>query len=203
MCKILQNGVNISIFILLLVVSGCGKGQENIPTPLPEGPKIPEVVNFEGIDFIDVENCLSFKYYPEYKETHRDERGAIFSKEEGSGERIVFIIWELDLDTYMWFVDTFSHPLTLKKRLKKELKVPDEIISYRVLEKEGTDAFLFTTRRSSGRHSGLYNQRVELFPKEEPLQISLLFQHKKEDEQKVLDMIGSIRIVGRREKGKK
>lgn len=158
-------------------------------TPLVEGPPIPET-EFEGVTFLDERHGFSFKYYPTYKEIHRDKDGAIFSKDPSKKIQIVYIVWPFDLTTYKWYVDAFNDPGTLKRRLRKELMVSDRILSYRILEKEGADAFLFTTLRSSG----LYNQRIEIFPKKNPSQISLLFQHDEESEKEVLDMIGSIRI---------
>lgn len=191
MSKDLQNLVCITLVILLVGVAGCGKEKKDV-SPLALGPQIPKKGNFKGVDFIDRKNGISFRYYPEYRETHRDERGAILSK-ENKKERIVLVVWPFDLDTYMWYVDAFANPLTLKKRLQKELKVKEEAISYRVLEKEGAEAFLFTTRLPAGG----YIQRLELFPKAQPLQISLFFWHEKENDPLVLDMIASIKILSR------
>jgi hypothetical protein len=176
----------IGLFMLCILV-GCGVDH----TPLIEGPPIPRNPEFVGESFIDKRHAFSFRYYPAYKEIHRDLRGAIISKDPTRNLQIVVLVWPLDLDTYMWYRDAFNDPRTLKRRLRRELKVFDKILSYRILEKEGADAFLFTTLRPSG----LYNQRIEIFPKENPLQISLLFQHKEEDLKEVLDMIGTIRIL--------
>jgi len=187
--RILQKSLSTALIIPVLMMVGCGKKEEG--EILPEGPPISTAPNFRGVDFTDTRHGISFRYYPEYKEIHRDEKGVILSK-EGTKERIVVFVWDLHLNTYLWYVETFAQPLSLKRQLRKELKVLDEVISYRVLEKEGADAFLFTTRR---KPLGLYNQRLELFPEEQPLQISFLFQHEKEDDPKVLDMIGSIKII--------
>lgn len=195
MGKVLQKGLNIFLLIFILAVVGCGKKEENTSvTPLALSPEIPERVDFEGVDFIDVENGISFRYYPQYKQIHRDDQGAILKKENGQG-RIVLLVWPRDINTYMWYVDAFGAPLTLKKRLQKELRVKDEIISYRVLEKEGAEAFLFTTKMPEGLHI----QRIELFPKEQPLQISIFFWHEKENDPEVLDMIASIKILKTKE----
>jgi hypothetical protein len=171
----------------LWILAGCWR----VSSPLPEGPPIPKEPKFEGKIFVDRNYGFSFRYYPAYKEIHRDEKGVILSKDPSRRLHIVVLSWPFDENTYRWYLDAFSDPKTLRRRLKRELKISGKVLSYRILNKKGADTFLFTVVRPSG----LYNQRIEIFPKENPRQISFLFQHEEVDLKEVLNMIGTIKIL--------
>jgi len=188
--------VFVSLVSMLIISLGCTK-QHTINQKLVN-------LDLEGQSYKNPEQGFFIKLYPEYKKVAGG--GSI---EEGAQEAVCYangkitrfavIFWKRDVATvHNEYKKAFENPENFQDAsallIFEELGVLGKIIKVKKMNIEGVDAYYFQTKHKRF-FTEFYRTRIEAFPNNRTLQITVFFQTTKEDLPKVAKMIDTMKIT--------
>ncbi|MEW6608960.1 MAG: hypothetical protein AB1414_16190 [bacterium] len=181
----------LSVLCLLIVGAGCNK-----PTP----PTNQKLVNLEeeGQLYTSPNNGFSIRLFPEYEKVNEDKNKAVcFSSEKIT--RCAIIFWAENVyAVHKEYKKAFENPEDFQSAaallILEELGVLGEPIKIEKMDIKDVDAYYFQTKHKK-LFTEFYRTRIEAFPKNRNLQITVFFQNKEKDLPKVVKMIESMKII--------
>jgi uncharacterized protein YunC (DUF1805 family) len=192
--------VGLIMICVVLLLTGCSKKEDEfvrIAAPDFKG----NVNRFEKFGF-------SIRLYPEYKKVAERYNAVCFIPEDQMDKKtpdnVAVIFWPRDEGLFKKYKDAFSKPQNFQDvdiLIKlEELGVTDKLIEAYKIDMENTDlACLFWTQESK-LFKKCQRIRVEIFPDNGEQHITVVMKGKKEDVNKMLDMVDSIEIFSIEEK---
>lgn len=183
----------LSLICLLILGVGCNK-------PSTE-QKIPDL-NVKGQIYENKKEGFFIKLYPEYKkvaETKEEETQNAVCFSNGEITRFAVIFWKRDVAAvHKEYKKPFQNPESFMDAqsllMWEDLGVLGKIIEIKKLDIKDVDAYYFQTKHKRFL-TNFYRTRIEAFPKDKTLQITIFFQNTKEDLPKVAKMLESMKII--------
>jgi len=188
-----------SLTCLLIVGLGCQK------QPI-SNQKAPDL-NLEGQIYENKDRGFFIKLYPEYEkveETKEGIKGEEIKQEavcyaQGKITRFAVIFWKRDVSAiHNEYKKAFENPESFQDAQSllflEDLGVLGKIIEVKKLKIKDVDTYYFQTKHKRFL-TDFYRTRIEAFPKNKTLQITIFFQNTKEDLPKVAKMIESMKII--------
>lgn len=178
----------LSLICLWLIGAGCAK-----PTPEQK----PCNLDLKGQVYENKDKGFFIKLYPEYEKVSEDQgRAVCFAN--GKITRFATIFWEKDAAVvHSQYKKAFENPENFQDAtgllVLEELGVLGKIIAVKKFKIKDVDAYYFQTKHKR-LLTDFYRTRIEAFPKNKDLEITIFFQNKKEDLPKVAKMIEGMRI---------
>ncbi|MFH1563908.1 MAG: hypothetical protein ABIF11_10925 [Nitrospirota bacterium] len=175
--------------ICLWLIAGCAKS-----TTVQK----PGNLDLEGQIYENKDKGFFIKLYPEYKKVSENQgRAVCFAN--GKITRLATIFWEKDTAcVHSEYKKAFENPENFQDAaalfILEELGVLGKIITVKKFKIKDVDAYYFQTKHKR-LFTDFYRTRIEAFPKNKNLQITVFFQNEKEDLPKVARMIEGMRIV--------
>ncbi|MDI6785430.1 MAG: hypothetical protein QMD92_01850 [bacterium] len=180
-----------SIFLFLCVVfllsfSSYKKSNKEYPIKIiTNNAKI----NFLGNEYLDNELKFKINLPLKYIKDKKQLNSVFFKDIQNSKNTISIIFWEKDQDTYEYYVEAFKNK-TIPKSFFMGLLTEDKVLSIKEIKREDTKAYLFNTKK--GR---LFITRVEIFPYQKDLQITIVSINTKYSEKEVLNIFSSFKLL--------
>ncbi len=179
----------LGLICLWLIEAGCAKS-----TPEQK----PSNLDVEGQIYENKDKGFFIKLYPEYKKVSEDQDKAVCFA-NGNITRFAAIFWEKDIaSVHNEYKKAFKNPESFYDAASllifEELGVLGKIITVEKLKMNDVDAYYFQTKHKRFL-TDFYRTRIEAFPKNRDLQITVFFQNEKKDLPKVAKMIEGMRII--------
>lgn len=187
-----MNKFLLTLIYLIIVGLGCSKPTTN-QTPIN--------LDLEGQVYEDKDKGFFIKLFPEYEKVaggEKEEHSAVCFA-NGKITRFAVIFWERDVPgVHNEYKQAFENPQnfqdTTSLLIFEDLGVLGKIIEIKKLDIEDVDAYYFQTKHRRFL-TEFYRTRIEAFPKNKNLQITIFFQNITEDLPKVAKMIESMKIT--------
>jgi len=184
-----------SLTYLLILGLGCSKP--------PVSNQKPPDLNLIGQVYENKDNGFFIKLYPEYKKVNETKGGEMEQEAvcyaQGKITRFATIFWKRDVsEVHNEYKKAFANPENFQDAqsllLEEELGVLGKIIEVKKLKIKDVDTYYFQTKHRRF-FTDFYRTRIEAFPKNRTLHITIFFQNTKEDLPKVARMIESMKII--------
>jgi hypothetical protein len=186
-----------SKFLLTLICTlifgfGCSK---------PVTTQKPIDLDLEGQIYENKDKGFFIKLFPEYEKVAGGEKeghnAVCFA--HGKITRFATIFWDRDVATvHNEYKRAFENPQNFQDAaallIFEDLGVFGKIIEIKKMDIKDVDAYYFRTKHRRFL-TDFYRTRIEAFPKNRNLQITIFFQNVEEDLPKVAKMIESMRIT--------
>ncbi|MDI6735584.1 MAG: hypothetical protein QME42_05245 [bacterium] len=179
----------LSLICLWLIGTGCIKS-----TPEQK----PCNLAVEGQVYENKDKGFFIKLYPEYKKVSEYQNNAVCFA-DAKITRFATIFWERDVGAVQSeYKKAFKNPENFQDAASllalEELGVLGKIITVEKLTIKDVDAYYFQTKHKRFL-TDFYRTRIEAFPKNKNLQITVFFQNEKKDLPGVAKMIEGMRII--------
>jgi hypothetical protein len=145
--------------------------------------------DFKGDIYINNNLGFRIKIPKRFQRLKEGINSVFFKDKEKEKENISIIFWEKDEETYLYYIQSFKKK-KIPKKLFKGLGIRGEIISIKEIKRKDGEIFLFTTKRRN-----LYITRVEFFPYNKDLQITLVFLSRVNFEEEALKIFSSFSLI--------
>jgi hypothetical protein len=150
--------------------------------------------DFAGQFYENRDFGFAIKLYPEYEKIREEEESVLFSSDIREGINIVILFWKGAKEIKQFYEAVFEN----KERLKDR-----EILSGLGIEKqpqfceefniENGDSYIIVTKERKGFRS-YFRVRLEIFPKKEDTQITIIARSRVDKIEKVWSMFSTIKI---------
>ncbi|MDI6751997.1 MAG: hypothetical protein QME07_03975 [bacterium] len=169
--------------LLLLWLLGCG--QEEL--------RLPEVkTDFSGQFYEKTDHKFKIKLYAEYKKIKEEEEAVLFAEKEGN---ISILFWKEGGGAIKQFYQTvYKEKERLKdKKVLSALGLTRKPEIFEPFNRERADSFIILTTEREGFEK-VIKARIEIFPKSEDSQITVIGIANEKGLKKVWEMINTITI---------